>query len=197
MADADQQDNDFISRALERRALTQAQASSLRYELKRRRLKEPTVAVQDVAVERGLLDRQTAQALLSSAGAPTRARPASQPTWDATNEPTSLKPEDDQFNEVPRLVEPLPQIKSKGLKAGPRNPNEDSHLEMELPPPGSQSGDSLFEEGSTPALTPCRSWRLLMVRSLTTASSRPPPRVWPVPSSGPAVVLAAILRCSG
>ena len=154
MADADQQDNDFISRALERRALTQAQASSLRYELKRRRLKEPGVAVHEVAIERGLLDPKTAQSLLGAAAAPARARPTGQPTWDATSEPTSLKPEDDAFNEVPRLVEPLPQIKPKGLRAGPRNPNEDSHLEMELPPPGSQSGDSLFEEGSTPALTP-------------------------------------------
>ncbi len=143
MADVNHLDDEFLRRAQAQRMLSQGQVAALRHELRRRRPQNPAINVADLAVEKGMLDAVTVQSLLDGPTAAMRA--------DA--EPTNLRPDDDQFNDVPRLIEPLPVIKPKGAP-GPRNPHEDSHLEMELPPPGSPSGDSLFEEGSTPALSP-------------------------------------------
>jgi serine/threonine protein kinase/formylglycine-generating enzyme required for sulfatase activity len=145
MANANHSDDEFLRLAQARRLLTQGQIAALRHELRRRSAQNPGTSIAELAVEKGMLDAGAARALLAAHGA------GAQAARDA--EPTSLRPEDDQFNEVPRLIEPLPVIKPRGA-AGPRNPSEDSHLEMELPPPGSPSGDSLFDEGSTPNLAP-------------------------------------------
>ncbi len=162
MGEAEQLDEMFFNRALERRILTSGQVAAVRNDLKRRRSTEPDLGAYEIAVERGYVDVATARTLLNAKPGETvadlRKRTASRPLMRSTRvreakrpdaEPTNLAPEqDDRFEEVPRLVEPLPRVKT----AGPRNPNEDSHLEMELPPPTNQSGDSLFEEGSNPGM---------------------------------------------
>ncbi|MBV6515457.1 MAG: protein kinase [Planctomycetaceae bacterium] len=148
MGNADPLDVQFLARAQERRLLTSAQAASLRQELAVRRRVDPELGVHELAVERGYIDVTTAMQLLNARPSDTVAD-----LRQRAGEPAALAPEEERFDEVPRLVEPLPN----GMppkKSGLRKSSEESHLEMELPPPTSQSGDSLFEEGSNPGLSP-------------------------------------------
>lgn len=166
---SEQLDDIFLQRARERGLLSESQVRGLRAELTRRRRHEPDLGAHELAVEQGLLGVEAALAILDAGPEDTIAdltarisdgglKPVLEP--DLLEQDTSggrgtterfaaltdieLDPQDEQFDEVPRLVEPLAPSYAVADSGA-----SDSHLEMELPPPGSASGDSLFEENDS------------------------------------------------
>ncbi|MCA8910142.1 MAG: protein kinase [Planctomycetes bacterium] len=164
-----QLDELFLKRAGDRGLLTDSQVGSLRDELNERRESEPDIAASELAVEKGWLGVEAALALLDAKPEDTIAdltarisegelaslsptdddQPSLEPDSPDTQRfpnvhDVEIQPEDEQFDEVPRLVEPLyPSY------AVSDNPSEDSHLEMELPPPEASSGDSIFDDSES------------------------------------------------
>ncbi|MBX3460638.1 MAG: protein kinase [Planctomycetes bacterium] len=173
MDDNQQLDELFFDRAERRGLLTVGQSTALRIELARRRRKEPDLCAYELVVEKGWLSVEAAlavleahpdetldelkQRLLYSAGSATvlpeaspfhrdtekLSRPGLDPEPELAPE-GELAPEDEVFSEVPKFVEPLAP---NYAYADPGD--TDSNLEMELPPPDSRSGDSLFEDRQT------------------------------------------------
>lgn len=159
-------DEVFIARARERGLLAEPQLASLRSELQARRRREPDLCAHELAVEKGILSIEAALALLDAdpedtlldvqarIDDPDLVRDTERLTLASLHDDgPDLSPEyaadDEAFDGVPRFVEPLPPAYAIPDSSG------DSHLEMELPPPASESGDSLFDDpaaGSTPGL---------------------------------------------
>jgi hypothetical protein len=175
-----QLDELFLIRARERGLLSESQVRSLRNEVTNRRRHEPEIGAHELAVEKGWLGVEAALALLDARPEDTIAdltrrisegelkRYELTPTADDdlnvdALEPESsgrgdterfssvhdieIDPEDENFSEVPKLVEPLPS-----KYAVSDQPSSDSPLEMELPPPDSDSGDSIFDDSDSKQL---------------------------------------------
>lgn len=161
-----QLDELFLKRARERGLLSHSQVGSLRDELGSRRSHEPDLSASELAVEKGWLGVEAALALLDAKPEDTIAELTARISEDelepvsASLEPESvdspdtqrfpnvhdveIEPEDEHFAEVPHLVEPL-----RPRYAVSDGDSEDSHLEMELPPPNNESGDSIFEDSDS------------------------------------------------
>ncbi len=154
----------FMARARQRGLLGEPQLATLRSELARRRRKEPDLCAHELAVEKGMLEIEAALALLDASPEdtlldvqariddPDLPRDTERLTLASLHDDEpSLAPDDEVFGEVPKFVEPLPPS-----YAVP-DTSSDSVLEMELPPPPADSGDSLFEDNersSNPSLAP-------------------------------------------
>lgn len=156
----------FLTRARQRGLLTDSQVQALQDEIQQR--DEPDLGAHELAVEKGWVGVEAALALLDARPEDTvedlAARIETEDDDAQALEPEppenvervadterfqavrdvriDLEPEEDSFAEVPRLVEPLPPSYAVADSA-------DSHLEMELPPPDGQSGDSLFEDSDS------------------------------------------------
>jgi hypothetical protein len=149
-----------------------------------RRYREPDLQAYEVVVEKGWLGADVAMTLLEAApedaGGASSGRMGSSPELtpseheipELTESELSIETEHDHFagateagigtetagdldeydySQVPKFVEPL--APSYAVSDG--GSSEDSVLEMELPPPESNSGDSLFEEAdSQPPMPP-------------------------------------------
>jgi formylglycine-generating enzyme required for sulfatase activity/tRNA A-37 threonylcarbamoyl transferase component Bud32 len=168
----EQIDDIFLQRARERGLLSESQVRDARSELAQRRRQEPELGAHELAVEKGWIGVEAALALLEAGPNDTIAdlaarisegslQPMLEPDlleqetssdrgdtrrYDATSE-LELDPGDEQFDEIPRLVEPLAPTYAVADSSA-----SDSHLEMELPPPAPSSGDSLFEENESEQL---------------------------------------------
>ncbi|MBZ0136165.1 MAG: protein kinase [Planctomycetes bacterium] len=158
----------FLTRARQRGLLSDSQVDALWHEIRERDAVEPDLGAHELAVEKGWVGVEAALALLDARPEDTvedlAARLGNEDDDDArVLEPEegarvpdterfhavhdveiSPEPDDEGFAEVPRLVEPLPPT-----YAVEDAPSADSHLEMELPPPADQSGDSLFEDSDS------------------------------------------------
>ena len=123
----DSRNEQFLSRALQRRLLTRSQTDSLRRELKRRMASGSAVAVDAVAVEVGFLDPASARSIVGELTPPPSA-PAS-----------DFAGFDDPKAKLQKIAD------ETGIPTGTPPPPA-APLEMELPPPLQRSGDSVFEE---------------------------------------------------
>lgn len=178
-----QLDDLFLQRALEKGLLTDGQISEAREELASRGADEDIGAHEivvekgwiDVETALGLLDagpNDTLSDVTARLTAGTTLEPTEQPSLDdelhrdsgdtarfesagetMIDEPVhdvEIEPTDERFEEVPKLVEPLSPnyaVDAENTSTG------ESHLEMELPPPDSSSGDSIFDDSdSVPSL---------------------------------------------
>ena len=155
----------FLTRARQRGLLSETQVQALQDEMGER--DEADLGVHELAVEKGWVGVEAALALLDAKPEDTVDDLASRlerEDDDNGEDAQSLEPEatgrtadterfqavhdvnieDDAFAEVPKLVEPLPPT-----YAVEDSPSGESHLEMELPPPDGQSGDSLFDDSDS------------------------------------------------
>ncbi|MCA8936063.1 MAG: protein kinase [Planctomycetes bacterium] len=156
-----QLDELFLKRARERGLLSVSQIDSIRTELQSRHEAEPELGASELAVENGWLGVEAALALLDAKPSDTVADLTSRISEDelepisadlesadtqryATVHDVEIEPEDEHFDEVPRMVEPL-----RPTYAVADNASDDSHLEMELPPPENSSGDSIFDDSDS------------------------------------------------
>ena len=117
---------EFIKRALQRRLLTRSQTDSLRRELVRRSQRGQQAPIESVAVEVGYLDVASAQAIVGEMTPPPQ-RPDDFAQW---SDPQAKAKQISEETGVPMGTPPPPA----------------EALEMELPPPLSRSGDSVFED---------------------------------------------------
>ncbi|MCC7508444.1 MAG: protein kinase [Planctomycetes bacterium] len=157
----EQLDDLFLERAERRGLLAVAQINALRDELDSRRGHEPDLCAHELVVEKGWLGVEAALAVLEAHPDETldelkarllRHDDELQPIRRDTERLARLAPyagrddelapeQEDFFPEVPKFVEPVGPAYAFA-DAG----DTDSNLEMELPPPDTRSGDSLFEE---------------------------------------------------
>lgn len=154
----------FLTRARQRGLLSETQVQALQDEIGER--DEPDLGAHELAVEKGWVGVEAALALLDAKPEDTVDDLAARIDNEEgeNGDAASLEPEatgrtadterfqsvhdveieEEAFGEVPHLVEPLPP--SYAIEDAPSG---ESHLEMELPPPDDQSGDSLFEDSDS------------------------------------------------
>lgn len=139
-------DAHFFDNAKFKGVLSQTQIDYLADEVKQRRENgESDLCAHEIAVEKGILSVEAALAVINASPSDTINTLVARAESGETERHPRIDPEGE---EVPHLVEPLPDENVLADDTG----SGDSHLEMEPLPPTQKSGDSIFDEQSGPTI---------------------------------------------